>query len=423
MTVSPAMRSRRKWIWLPGILLLLLAAIFLYRRMMPRRTEQTLEQASLLELQYEAQRDPHNPRVFYYSGVRAQQAGQPQRALNAFGQAATLAPQDEALWLTWARAAAATQGSQAAINILTTFLQGQPQSAESHLLLAQILSEMGDHTHSLAEAKLAAQQNPKREPAWRLAGQEALKSYDAYSAEEAFRHALALAPQDWENPQGLGDALFASSHYPDALKSYREAVRLAPSVGVTHLKLGQTLLRTANSATEIEAARESLRQALAHQETLTSDGLFLTYLCLGQSFATEQRWQESLSSLTEAARYEPADATIAGEVHFELARVYRGLHDAANAEREMRLHEERKRYAVQLKQLSNRIRTDPGDAPAYLSLARLYVAHGNRSNAIYLYRQALLKAPDLTAAQQELAALLGQPEPTNGQESGKSPQK
>ncbi|HZP80943.1 MAG TPA: tetratricopeptide repeat protein [Chthonomonadaceae bacterium] len=411
-----ALRAYRR-LWLPGIpLLLALVAIAWYAATSPRRAEQALQQASFLELQYEAQRNPDNPRIFHYLGLTAQRAGQKQLALDSFGQAATMAPHDEAAWITWARAAAAIQGSQAAINILNTYLQVHPRSAESHLMLAQICAELADHPRAYAEAKIATEQNPRSDRAWRLAGKEALKKYDASAAEEAFRRAITLAPADWENQQGLGDALFASSRFPEAVKFYREAVRLAPNVGVTHLKLGEALLRTAGSAKEIEAARESLRRALAHQDTLTSDGLFFTYLALGQSYTAEERWQEALPWLKQAVPYEPTDATISGEVHFELARAYRGLRDPANAQREMRLHEQRKLYNVQLKQLSNRIRTNRDDVQAYLSLARLYVAHGNDTDAAYLYRQALLRAPDLKGARQEYAALLRRHTPSGKQE-------
>lgn len=417
----PALRaSRRLWLW-GTPLLLALAAIAWYAATAPQRAEQALKQSSFLELQYEAQCDPNNPRIFHYLGLTAQRAGQKALALDSFGQAATMAPNDESAWLTWARASAAIQGSQAALNILNTYLQVHPRSAESHLMLAQIFAELADHPRAYAEAKTATELNPRSDRAWRLAGTEALKKYDAYAAEDAFRQAVALAPNDWENQQGLGDALFASSRYPEALPYYREAVRLAPNVGVAHLKLGETRLRAAESAQEIAAARESLRQALTHQETLTSDGLFFTYLALGQSYNTEERWQDALSWLKQAVPHEPADATLSGEIHFELARAYRGLRDPANAQREMRLHEERKRYNVQLKELSNRIRTNPEDAQAYLSLARLYVKHGNDDNAAYLYRQALLRAPGLKTARQEYAALLRRHAPTSRQERASSP--
>jgi tetratricopeptide (TPR) repeat protein len=416
MKLRMALRSRQRWLWQLGIpLLLIISAVIWYFKTAPQRAEQTLKQASLLELQVESQQDANNPRVFYYLGQRAQEAGQKQLALTSFQQAATLAPNDEATWLTWARAAAALQGSLAAINILNTFLQVHPHSVGAHLMLAQIFSELDDTQHAYAEAKTAAQQDPHNDRAWRLSGSAALRNQDFYAAEDAFRHAIALTPGDWENQQGLGDALSSSSRYPEAIKYYREAVRLAPSAGVTHLTLGEALMHTANAPADYDAARDSLRQALAQQGTLTSDGLFMTYLSLGQSYVLEGRWQEALPWLQQAVPYEPKNVLTNDEVHFELARAYRGLHDAASAAREMSLHTERMRYNVQIRKLSGRIHADPNDVQAYLSLARLYAAHGDDSAAAYLYRQVLTRSPAWKSAQQEFAALLRRQAATGSQ--------
>lgn len=401
-------RLRHRRLWQIGFLLLLAACIALYFGTASLRAEQALKHASLVDLQFLAQQDPNDARIVYTLGLRAQALHKDELALDSFTAAATLAPHDEKIWLAWARAAARIRGSHAALDVLSTFLQVHPHSAAAHLMTAQILSELGDPERAYAEALAAAQADPANARAWRLAGTQAMAVHNYYVAEEDFRRSLALAPADWANPQGLGDALFSSARYQESVKYYRDAVRLAPQMGVTHLTLGEALLRTASSPAEFEAARASLWQALAERNTLASDGQFLLFLSLGQSYSDEERWQEALPWLQQAVPYEPANAVISGEVHFELARAYRGLHDPANAAREMNLHSQRMLYNVQLRTLNDQIHAHPDRAQAYLNLARLYAAHRDLSDAADLYRQAIAKEPGLKAARQELAGLLRQ---------------
>jgi len=408
------MKLKKKLIRQAGLLLFLPVSIALYFGTASLRAEQALKHASLADLQFQAQQDPNDARIAYYLGLRAQALHKDELALDSFTSAATLAPHDETIWLAWAHAAARIRGSQEALDILSTFLQVHPHCANAHLMAAQILSQLGEQERAYAEARAAAREEPSNAQAWRLAGTAALAAHNYYVAEENFRRSLALAPGDWANPQGIGDALYSSARYQDSVKYYREASRLAPEMGVTHLTLGEALLRTANSPAEFEAARASLRQALAERDTLASDGQFLLFLSLGQSYCAEGQWQEALPWLKQALPYEPANAIISGEVHFELARAYRGLHDSANAAREMSLHALRMRYNVQIRTLSDRIRAHPDNTQAYVDLARLYAAHHDVADAADLYRQALAREPGLKSAQQEYAALLREQPVTDG---------
>src|SRR5579862_5609417 len=106
MNFTHIRHSRRRWLRPQGILLPVLATVVIYAATKTWLDEQNLQQASLLELQVDAQQDSNNPRIFYYLGLRAQQAGQKDLALDSLGRAATMSPHDEGTWLAWARAAA-----------------------------------------------------------------------------------------------------------------------------------------------------------------------------------------------------------------------------------------------------------------------------------------------------------------------------
>src|SRR5579871_6906047 len=130
---------RRRRLWQVGVLLLA-ASVALYVGTASLYAGPALEHASLADLMFQAQQDPNDARTVYYLGLRAQDLRNDALALDSFATAATLAPHDETIWLAWARAAARINGSHAALDILSTFLQIHPHSAGAHLMGAQILS-------------------------------------------------------------------------------------------------------------------------------------------------------------------------------------------------------------------------------------------------------------------------------------------
>ncbi|HZP80944.1 MAG TPA: tetratricopeptide repeat protein [Chthonomonadaceae bacterium] len=388
-------------------LLLLSASLVLYRIAASRRAEYVLRHASLSELQAVAARDADNPRVFYYLGLRAQEAGQGPLAMSAFLRAATLAPDDEKLWLIWSQTAFSVQGSQAARDILLTFIKVHPKNVLAHMQLAKLMEQEGSLSDAYEVAQRATKLEPQSAAAWQLLGKVALEQHNSGQAESAFRRAIALRPQDSFSHASLGDAFFLMSRYPEAAAAYHEAVRLAPHMGTAYMALGQTLLKMASSPEEIEAARANLQQALARLATMQQTGLYYTYLCLGQSYARQSRWKEALPWLKQAEAIQAPSADSNNDAHFELAQVYRALHDSANAAREMALHQKLVAYFLQVRALTSRLSAYPNDTQASLRLARLFASHQDYPQADKAYRSALAYAADKQAVRQERDALVG----------------
>src|SRR5262249_55552470 len=141
--------------------------------------------------------------------------------------------------------------------------------------------------------------------AWRIAGTEALALRQYGEAETAMRHAVEAAPSDWNNYQGLGDALMEQRREGEAIPPLRNAVSLAPHQVLPRLSLASALVNTAKSKTEVEEAREHLRVALALFPELPQ-----ALLLMGKSFTWEERWTEARPLLEKAERLAPNDAPV-----------------------------------------------------------------------------------------------------------------
>jgi tetratricopeptide (TPR) repeat protein len=401
-------RLKRRWSKpLVAVLLLILAALLIFRDTAPLRTEQVLQRASLSELVAASKRDPDNPRVFYYLGLRAQQAGQGAQAMQAFWRAGNLDPDNEKLWLLWSQTAFSVQGSQAARDILLTFVKNHPQNTLMQLQLAKLLEQNGGSLDAFGVAQKVTKQDPHNVDAWQLFGKAALDLHDATRAEAAFRQAIALRPQDSFNHAGLGDALFLMARYPEAATAYQDAVRLAPEIGTGYMALGQAQLKTAVTPAELETARTNLQQALARPATIARTGIYTTYLGIGQSYERQAQWKEALPWLKRAEAIQPPNPETNDDVHFDLASVYKALNDSDDSARETTLHQQMVAYFVQAKALSSQLTNHPDDTQTGLRLARLFLAHHDTTDANKTFRSVLAYAADKQAVRQEMAAVAG----------------
>lgn len=357
-------------------LLLVLSLLTLYFWTAPMRLERFLTSATLDELNAAAQRTPDNPQVLYYQGMRLQEAGNMPLAYNAFAHAAELRPDEERIWLAWAVAAKDTKDVVEAISILETFRQNHPRNGSVCVALAQMYQQAQMPARAYDTALAATRIEPRNAVAWHLAGTEALALHQYAEAETAMRQAVALAPSDWNNYQGLSDALIEQRHVEEAIQPLRKAVSLAPQQVLPHLSLASTLLRTAKIKTEIEEAREHLRVVL----TLVPE-LPQALLLMGKTWTWEERWAEARPLLEKAERLTPNDAT----VHFELARVYKNLNKQEASRAQLGLHEQALAYVAEKQQLIEHLRKRP-DSATYLELARLLEAHGETAQAKDLYQ-------------------------------------
>jgi tetratricopeptide (TPR) repeat protein len=385
---------RRKHVEITALALLLPLAAYVWSA--PILADRALAHASLPELVAASHKQPHNPRVFSYLGMRYRQAGSLTQAEQAFAQAAQLGDDTEATWLAWATVTRDINREDDAFTILSLYLKQHPGSARAHYQLALQYQRNDAHKRTWEEAAQAAKCDAQYLDAWRLAGEEAMAWGQFAEAEKALQQAVALAPQDWRSQMDLGTVQAEQKQNATALAAFHAAARLAPSQPLAQLCLGRALLESAHTPAEMHAARIPLQQAIILRPTLAP-----AHLLLGQSYATQERWSEAAQELREAERLDPNDP----ETAFSLAGVYRRTGDAPGADREASRHQALKAFIEQKRALISRIEEAPEEIAPRLEVARLCAAHGQLSDASYFYRSILARDPNRQEARSELAAL------------------
>ena len=115
-----------------------------------------------------------------------------------------------------------------AITISQQALIANPNSWASHEHLASAYIELGDPQNALPQAQLATQLNPKFGKAFDTLGQSysMLQQFD--SADQAFGHAIDIAPSDVAAHLGWAGALADAGKRVQAIKQYEIALRIEP---------------------------------------------------------------------------------------------------------------------------------------------------------------------------------------------------
>jgi tetratricopeptide (TPR) repeat protein len=170
-----------------------------------------------------------------------------------------------------------------------------PDSAEMHMILADELKREGDHTKAIAEYREAIRLNPKLpgahfelaeqlrtspdpalnaqaedeykaaiqvnqydEMSWRQLGGITAAKGDFKTAEEDYRKALALQPQDSEAKTGLAIVLISLNQTQEAISLLESAVKDDPTNITAHYRLSM-LYRRAGRTADAEREMETFR--------------------------------------------------------------------------------------------------------------------------------------------------------------------
>lgn len=103
-----------------------------------------------------------------------------------------------------------------------------PQLAAGQVARARILREHGEIGRSIAELKQAVASHPKPDEAYVELGLSYRRAGEHTAAEEAFRAATALGPENWSNWNLLGGTLSDQGEYEEAGEAFAKAEVLAP---------------------------------------------------------------------------------------------------------------------------------------------------------------------------------------------------
>lgn len=219
-------------------------------------------------------------------------------------------------------------------------------------------------------------------------------------AEDCYRRALALQPDNSMLHCNLGNVYTLRGENAKALASYREAVRLAPDNALAHSNLGGLLktmgrieeatahLRNAlNLNPRLAEAHNNFGNILSNQERLdealvsyrnallVKPGMAEIHSNIGDVYARQGRLDEALESYRQALSLDPKNA----DAHCNLGALFR-LMDRADE-------------AIDCLQIA--LRLNPKLAVAYNNLGNIYFDLNRYDEALASYQKALEISPDM----------------------------
>ena len=164
------------------------------------------------------------------------------KAVEQFDAILKLDPRDtsSALWL--ARLYRFENEHAEAEKILRSILQRDPDNGPALEQLSQLLMDAGRSQEAVELLSQAAGSSSSPD-IYDLLGDAYSQSKDFAKAEEAYRHALELDPDDPGHHHGLAQALLSQDKYAAALDEYKRLSELEPGTSENYLRMAQLYRR------------------------------------------------------------------------------------------------------------------------------------------------------------------------------------
>lgn len=178
------------------------------------------------------------------------------QAIEQFQAILKIEPDDtySALWL--ARLYRFENHHADAEKILRQVLQKDSENGAALEQLSQLLIDEGRSQEAISLLTQASTDSPSPD-AYDLLGSAYSQSKDYAKAEDAYRKAVAIDPDDAGHRHGLAEALMEQDKYADALEQYKKLVELEPGTSENHLRLAQLYRRLG----QFDKAQASLERA------------------------------------------------------------------------------------------------------------------------------------------------------------------
>lgn len=171
-----------------------------------------------------------------------------------------------------------------------------PSDAQTHLELADKLSELGRYAEAVTRYRQALRCKPDFAEAHNNLGNALLQLGQVAEAASSYRAALATFPDSPEALNNLGGALHGLGRLDEAAASYRRALEIKPNFAKAHINLGN-VFRSQGRASDAEA---SCHNAL----TLDPDSA-PTLVLLAELRADKGQFGEACALLERAVAIEP----------------------------------------------------------------------------------------------------------------------
>ncbi|MCL5035627.1 MAG: tetratricopeptide repeat protein [Chloroflexi bacterium] len=225
------------------------------------------------------------------------ESGRPEAAMDKISIAEKASPGGEYIGVLKARTQLRIQDFEGAEKTLRGILEQYPNSIQSNLLLAGLLSdrEKVDESQELLERSLAL--NPDEDAKKEILKLQA-KNYARLGDEKNFKEVIGilskLYPEPWFEHQAKGEVFFAKEKWQDAAREFEEAVKLAPGNLEMNLSLGQLYYMMR----ERESARKYYLKALEiepyHEESI---------MRLADIATRERRFEEAAGYIKMAEKH------------------------------------------------------------------------------------------------------------------------
>ncbi len=206
------------------------------------------------------------------------------------------------------------------------FLSDHPDSADGHFLLGFILFRRDKPKDSLAEYTEAARHRTPSAFDLKVVACDYVLLGDYMDADKWFTRSVEWNPKDVQGWYYLGRAKYNENRFEEAIAAFKECLKLDPknvkaedNLGLAYQGLGRN-----------EEAKAAYLNAITweKEQQAANCGPFLD---LGELLADDNRLQEAMPYLLEAAEIGPQDF----RVHRELGKAYLHLNQAQDAEHEL----------------------------------------------------------------------------------------
>ncbi len=386
---------RRRWVGAAAFLALLAASARLLWLSGPVQ-EWRFARLPLPALLRERGRQPDDPRLLYYIGLRLNGQGRFSEAESNLRMAAALDPHAPRVRDEWARALLGVGQTTAAFGQLREFAGTHPDSAPAHFLLGKFYFTNHSMKRAAEEMQRTVTLDPKNAPAWAFLSQAAAQLAMADRALEAAQRAVALAPQDAGYRLLLAALLERRNRLDAAGAQYRQAAVLAPRNAVAHQQYA-AWLHSRSGASNLAMAEAEARRAVALDAASAP-----SWLTLGRVLRDKGQAAEAVAPLTRAATLAPDDP-VPAQALAQIANLHGDKPKAAYWQREFL---RRQRYVAARHDLYQKLRVNPESRELHRRMAQLLCRHGEVESCVRNYAVALRQPPDapptLAAVAEEL---------------------
>ncbi len=273
-------------------------------------------------------------------------------------------------------------------------------------------------------------------------------NYDAALAD--IQKGLALAPNDLNFINAVGEINYARKSYPDALEAFQKAAKLSPNGGDIYYNMARVYFAMNDAKGQAESAQAALTKGTrfptesyfllgdgsqklkqnaaaidAYQKALSlKPNMYQVYQNLSDIYKSESRFAEAVEILKKGLTHFALD----GNFYTELGLLYSldgRFQDAVAAARAgvqilpnqasgytnlCRAHNETKEYSLAVSACNSSLRIRPGDGETNFYLGNAYALMGRGADATKAYSNAvagLVEATEKNPGQSDLWYLLG----------------